>query len=116
ELLPADRIKVIEERTANGGAEIVSLLKSGSAYYAPGTSVVEIVDAILLNKRRVLPASVLLQGEYGIDGLYVGVPVKLGANGVERILEITLTEEEQAALHKSAGAVRELVDAMAAMR
>lgn len=116
ELLPADRIKAIEERTANGGAEIVSLLKSGSAYYAPGTSVVEMVDAILLNKRRVLPASVLLQGEYGIDGLYVGVPVKLGANGVERILEITLTEEEQAALHKSAGAVRELVDAMAAMR
>ncbi len=115
ELLPSDRIKAIEERTANGGAEIVSLLKSGSAYYAPGTSVVEMVDAILLNKRRVLPASVLLQGEYGIDGLYVGVPVKLGANGVERIMEITLTDEERDALHKSAGSVRELVDTMAAM-
>ncbi len=116
ELLPADRIKAIEERTANGGAEIVSLLKSGSAYYAPGTSVVEMVDAILLDKRRVLPASVLLQGEYGIDGLYVGVPIKLGANGVERILEITLTDEELEALRRSAGSVRELVDAMAAMR
>lgn len=116
ELLPADRIKAIEERTANGGAEIVSLLKSGSAYYAPGTSVVEMVDAILLNKRRVLPVSVLLQGEYGIDGVYVGVPVKLGANGIEQIMQITLTDDEQAALNRSAGAVRELVDAMAAMR
>ena len=115
ELLPADRVKAIEERTANGGAEIVSLLKSGSAYYAPGTSVVEMVDAILLDKRRVLPASVLLKGEYGIDGLYVGVPVKLGAIGIEQIFEITLTAEEQAALHRSAGSVQELVDAMAGM-
>jgi malate dehydrogenase len=113
ELLSPERIRAIEERTANGGAEIVSLLKTGSAYYAPGASVVEMVDAVLLDKKRVLPASVLLQGEYGIDGLFVGVPVKLGASGLEQVLEIRLTEEERAALHRSAGAVRELVDAMA---
>ena len=115
ELLPADRIKAIEERTANGGAEIVGLLKTGSAYYAPGTSVVEMVDAILLAKRRVLPCSVLLQGEYGIDDLFVGVPIKLGAGGLEQIIEITLSDEERAALHKSAGTVRDLVAAMARM-
>ncbi len=113
ELLPADRIAAIEERTANGGAEIVGLLKTGSAYYAPGTSVVEMVDAILLDKRRVLPASVLLQGEYGITDTFVGVPIKLGASGMERIFEITLTADESAALNKSAGAVRDLVEAMA---
>jgi malate dehydrogenase len=113
ELLPADRIAAIEERTANGGAEIVGLLKTGSAYYAPGTSVVEMVDAILLDKRRVLPASVLLQGEYGITDTFVGVPIKLGANGVEQIIEIKLTSDESAALNKSAGAVRDLVEAMA---
>lgn len=112
ELLPAERIKAIEERTANGGAEIVGLLKTGSAYYAPGSSVVEMVDAVLLDKRRVLPASVHLEGEYGIDGLFVGVPVKLGAGGLRQILEVTLTEDERAALHKSAGAVRDLVEAM----
>jgi malate dehydrogenase len=115
ELLPADRIKAIEERTANGGAEIVGLLKTGSAYYAPGTSVVEMVDAILLDKRRVLPCSVLLRGEYGITDLFVGVPVKLGAGGLQQIIEIELTDEERAALHKSAGAVRDLVEAMARM-
>ena len=115
ELLPADRIRAIEERTANGGAEIVGLLKTGSAYYAPGTSVVEMVDAILLDKRRVLPCSVLLQGEYGIDNLYVGVPVKLGAGGLQQIVEIKLTDDERAALHQSAGAVRDLVEAMARM-
>lgn len=112
ELLPADRIQAIEERTANGGAEIVGLLKTGSAYYAPGNSVVEMVDAVLLDKRRVLPASVHLEGEYGIDGLFVGVPIKLGAGGLQQILEVTLTEEERAALHKSAAAVRDLVEAM----
>ncbi|CAA9538303.1 MAG: Malate dehydrogenase [uncultured Thermomicrobiales bacterium] len=115
ELLPPERVRAIEERTANGGAEIVGLLKTGSAYYAPGTSVVQMVDAILLDKRRVLPASVLLQGEYGIEGLFVGVPVKLGAGGLTQIMEVTLTDAERAALHKSAGAVRELVDAMAGM-
>jgi malate dehydrogenase len=113
ELLPADRVKAIEERTANGGAEIVGLLKTGSAYYAPGASVVEMVDAILLDKKRVIPSSVLLRGEYGIDGLYVGVLTKLGAAGLEQIVPLNLTAEEQAALEKSAGAVRDLVDAMA---
>src|SRR6187431_463425 len=116
ELLPADRVKALEERTANGGAEIVGLLKTGSAYYAPGASVVEMVDAILLDKRRVLPCSVLLKGEYGIDGLFVGVPVKLSAAGVEEIIQITLTPEEQAALNNSAGAVKSLVEAMAALK
>lgn len=112
ELLPADRVKELEERTANGGAEIVGLLKTGSAYYAPGASVVEMVDAILQDQKRILPGSVLLQGEYGIEGLFVGVPVKLGANGVEQIIQVSLADEEQAALIRSAGAVRELVEAM----
>jgi malate dehydrogenase len=115
ELLSADRIKALEDRTANGGAEIVSLLKTGSAYSAPGASVVEMVDAILLDKRRVLPCSVLLQGEYGINGLYVGVPTKLGAGGVRDIIELNLTDEERAALEKSAASVQDLVDAMASM-
>lgn len=115
ELLSTERINAIETRTAGGGAEIVSLLKTGSAYYAPGTSVVEMVDAILLDKRRVLPCSVLLQGEYGIDGLYVGVPIVLGSSGVERIIELELRTAEKAALQKSAGAVRELIDTMASM-
>ncbi len=113
ELMPADRVKAIEERTANGGAEIVGLLKTGSAWYAPGASIVQMVDSILLDKKRVLPASVLLQGEYGIDGLYVGVLTKLGAAGLEQIIPLTLTDAEQAALTRSAGAVRDLVDAMA---
>jgi len=116
ELIPADRLREIEERTANGGAEIVGLLKSGSAYYAPAASVVEMVEAILLDKKRILPSSVLLQGEYGIDGLYVGVPVKLGANGLEQVIEITLTDEERTALRNSANAVQGLVDAMARLR
>jgi malate dehydrogenase len=113
ELLPADRVRAIEERTANGGAEIVGLLKTGSAWYAPGASIVEMVDAILLDKKRVLPASVLLNGEYGIDGLYVGVLTKLGAAGLEQIVPLTLTSDEQAALGRSASAVRDLVDSMA---
>ncbi len=112
EYLSADRVKAIEERTANGGAEIVGLLKTGSAYYAPGTSTVEMVDSILLDKKRILPCSVLLQGEYGIDGLFVGVPVKLGASGLEQIVQLTLTSDEQAALEKSASSVQGLVDAM----
>jgi len=115
ELLPAERVVALEERTANGGAEIVGLLKTGSAYYAPGTSVVAMVDAILLDKRRVLPCSVLLQGEYGIDGLFIGVPIKLGASGVEHIFQVTLTTEERAKLQHSADAVRELVATMARM-
>lgn len=116
EYLPADRVKAIEERTANGGAEIVGLLKTGSAYYAPGTSAVEMVDSILLDKKRVLPCSVLLQGEYGIDGLFVGVPVKLGAAGLEQIIQLNLTSDESAALKKSAAAVQGLVDAMKSLR
>src|SRR5215211_6533818 len=115
ELLPAERVKAIEERTASGGAELVGLLKTGSAYYAPGTSVVEMVDAIVLDKRRVLPCSVLLQGEYGIEGLFVGVPIKLGAGGLREIIQLKLSAEESAALKKSAGAVKDLVDAMAAL-
>jgi malate dehydrogenase len=116
EYLPADRVKAIEDRTANGGAEIVGLLKTGSAYYAPGTSVVEMVDAILLDKKRVLPCSVLLQGEYGISDLFVGVPVKLGATGVEQILNLNLTDDETAALKKSASSVQVLVEAMATLK
>lgn len=112
ELLPPERVRALEERTANGGAEIVGLLKTGSAYYAPGASVVEMVDAILLDQKRILASSVHLEGEYGINGLFVGVPVKLGANGVEQIIEITLTDEEQQALRQSASAVQDLVDAM----
>jgi malate dehydrogenase len=116
ELMPADRVSAIEQRTASGGAEIVSLLKTGSAYYAPGMSTVEMVDAVMLDKKRVLPCSVLLQGEYGIDDLYVGVPIKLGAAGVEQIIELKLTQDESAALHKSSGSVKELVEAMAGLR
>ena len=115
ELLSAERIAALEARTANGGAEIVGLLKTGSAYQAPGASVVQMVDAIMLDKRRVLPCSVLLRGEYGIDGLYVGVPIKLGAGGLRQIIELELRDDERAALGKSAEAVRGLVAAMAAL-
>ena len=116
ELLPADRVTTIEARTASGGAEIVGLLKTGSAYYAPGMSTVEMVDAVMLDKKRVLPCSVLLKGEYGISDLYVGVPIKLGAAGVEQIIELKLTATESAALQTSSGAVKELVAAMAGLR
>ncbi|MGN6362409.1 MAG: malate dehydrogenase [Thermomicrobiales bacterium] len=115
ELLPEDRIKAICERTANGGGEIVQLLGT-SAYYAPGASVSAMVDAILLDKNRVLPCSVHLQGQYGIKDLYVGVPAKLGTGGLKGVVEITLTDAEKAALQKSADAVRELVDAMARIK
>jgi len=103
DLLPKDRID-------NGGAEIVNFLKSGSAYYAPGASAVEMVEAILKDKKKILPCAAYLNGQYGVRGLYVGVPVKLGRAGVEQIVEITLTPDEQAAFNKSADAVRELVD------
>src|SRR6266852_64909 len=104
-----ERIDAIVDRTRNGGAEIVNLLKT-SAWYAPAASTVEMVEAILKDKRKILPCAAFLQGEYGIRGLYVGVPVKLGRNGIEQIIEIKLTSEERAALDKSAGAVKELVD------
>jgi malate dehydrogenase len=110
ELLPKEKIDALVQRTANGGAEIVALLKSGSAYYAPAASAVEMVEAILKDKKKILPCAAYLEGQYGVKGLYVGVPVKLGRAGVEQVIEITLTPEEQAAFIKSAGAVRELVD------
>jgi malate dehydrogenase len=109
ELLSADRIKAIGERTANGGAEITKLVGT-SAWYAPGQAAAEMVEAILKDKKKILPCSVYLQGEYGINDLFVGVPVKLGARGVEQIIEIKLTAEEDAALKKSAASVKELVD------
>lgn len=112
ELLPEDRIGELTERTAKGGAEIVNLLKSGSAYYAPSASVLAMVDAIVLDQKRILPCSVLLQGEYGQSGVFVGVPVRLGANGVEEILQIELTEAERRALEGSADTVRELLAVM----
>lgn len=111
ELLSADRIDAIVERTRDGGGEIVRLLGT-SAYYAPAASTAEMVEAILLDQNRVLPASVRLIGQYGIDGLYVGVPIKLGAGGVKQIIEVALTDQELNALHCSASAVRELVEAM----
>src|SRR5712692_2950168 len=109
ELISKERIDAIVERTRNGGAEIVNLLKT-SAWYAPGASTVEMVEAILKDKRKILPCAAFLQGEYGIRGLYVGVPVKLGRNGMQQIIEIKLSSEERAALDKSAAAVKELVD------
>ena len=108
DLLPQDRIDAIAKRTADGGAEITKLVGT-SAWYAPGSAVVEMVDAILKDKKKILPCSVYLEGEYGINGLFVGVPVKLGAGGVEQIIQIKLTDTEKAALHKSASAVRELI-------
>ena len=113
--IDASRLEEIVQRTRDGGAEVVKLLKSGSAYYAPSAAVVEMVDSILHDQKRVLPCAALCNGEYGIDGLFVGVPVKIGKDGVEEIIEIELSEAEQADLHRSADAVRELVDAMAAL-
>ena len=112
-VLPAKRIDEIVKRTQDGGAEIVNLLKTGSAYYAPSAAITQMVEAILLDRKEILPCTAYLEGEYGIDGLYVGVPVRLGAGGVEEIIEFDLTDEEQAALASSAEAVRELVDVMA---
>ena len=113
ELIETTRLEEIVQRTRDGGAEIVALLKTGSAYYAPSAAVAQMVDAILLDKKEILPCAALLNGQYGIDGLYVGVPVKLGAGGVEEVIEIKLTDEENAALHKSADAVQELLEVMA---
>lgn len=111
ELLPAERIEEIVARTRGGGGEVVKLLGT-SAYYAPAASVTEMVEAVLLDQNRILPASVQLSGEYGVDGLYVGVPIKLGAGGVKEVIEIKLTDDEKAALATSADAVRGLVEAM----
>ncbi len=112
QLIPAERIEQIVQRTRDGGAEIVKLLGTGSAYFAPSASVLQMVDSILLDKKMIMPCAVYLQGEYGINGLFVGVPAKLGANGVEQIVEIELTENERAMLQKSANAVKELVEVM----
>jgi malate dehydrogenase len=110
ELMTPERVDALVDRTRNGGAEVVALLKTGSAFYAPAASVVEMAESILLDRRRVLPCAALLNGEYGIDGLYVGVPVVLGHNGLERVVEIELSDDERAEFDKSAAAVRELVD------
>jgi malate dehydrogenase len=112
DLLSPERIEALADRTANGGAEIVNLLKSGSAYYAPSASVLAMVDSILLDQKRILPCSVYLNGEYGHSGLFLGVPVKLGAHGVEEVVQIELTEAERAALNGSAQAVRDLLAVM----
>ena len=112
ELISADKLEAIVTRTRKGGAEIVNLLKTGSAYYAPSAAVVEMVEAILKDKKKILPCAAYLEGEYGISGLFVGVPVKLGAEGIEQIIEIELQPEEKAALDKSAASVRELVNVL----
>lgn len=113
DLLSAEALERIVKRTQGGGGEIVALLKTGSAFYAPSAAVAEMVDAILLDQKRLLPCAALLEGEYGISGVYMGVPVILGAGGVERVVELDLTADEKAALDKSADAVRELVEVMA---
>ena len=109
ELIKPDRLEKLIQRTRDGGAEIVKYLKTGSAYYAPSSAFTEMVEAILKDKKKILPCAVYLEGEYGINGLFVGVPVKLGANGVEQIIQIKLTPDEQVQLERSAGAVKELV-------
>ena len=114
ELLPPERVDALVKRTQDGGAEIVNLLKSGSAYYAPSAAIVQMVESILFDKKQILPCTAYLEGEYGIDGIYVGVPVKLGAGGVEQVIEFQLTPAEASALQHSADAVRELIEVMAA--
>jgi malate dehydrogenase len=108
DLIPTERVEAIVQRTRKGGGEIVSLLKTGSAYYAPAASTIQMVDSILLDRKRVLPCAAYLEGEYGVKGIFMGVPVKLGSKGVERILEIKLTDEERAMFDKSANSVREV--------
>jgi malate dehydrogenase len=109
ELIEPAKLAALVQRTRDGGAEIVKYLKTGSAFYAPSASAVEMVEAILKDKKKILPCAVHLEGEYGITGLFVGVPVKLGSNGLEQIIEIKLTADEQAALNKSADSVKELI-------
>jgi malate dehydrogenase len=116
ELLSEEKLQALVTRTQNGGAEIVKHLKTGSAYYAPSAAAVEMAESIIKDKKKVLPCAAYLEGEYGINGLYVGVPVKLGANGIEKIYEIKLSAEETAMLHKSAAAVKELVDVIEAQK
>ena len=113
-LLPKERIEEIVQRTRDGGTEIVGLLKTGGAFYAPSAGITQMVESILLDKKQILPCTAYLEGEYGIKGIFLGVPVKLGANGVEEVIEFDLTEEESAALKKSARAVQGLVEVMRA--
>jgi malate dehydrogenase len=113
--IAADRLEEIVQRTRDGGAEVGKLLQKGSAFYAPSAGVAEMVDSIVLDQKRVLPCAALCQGEYGVDNLFVGVPTKLGASGIEEIVEIDLDDAEKEALSKSAGAVKELVEAMASL-
>jgi malate dehydrogenase len=112
ELLPEEKIAALVDRTRNGGAEIVKFLKTGSAYYAPSAAAVEMAESILKDKKKVLPCAVLLEGEYGYNGLFVGVPVKLGANGIEKIYEVALNADEKAQLDKSAASVKELIEVL----
>ena len=112
ELMSPEKIEVLVERTRTGGAEIVGLLKTGSAYYAPASAAVEMAEAILKDKKKILPCAAYLEGEYGIKDLFIGAPVKLGKNGIEEIIEIKLTDKEQEALNNSADAVRQLVEDM----
>lgn len=112
DLIAPDKLEEIVQRTRDGGAEIVSLLKTGSAYYAPSAASAQMVEAILLDRNEILPCAAMLEGQYGIDGLYVGVPVKLGSSGVEEIIELELSPSEQSALEASAAAVQELVEIM----
>ncbi len=111
-LIAPDRLSQLVQRTRDGGAEIVNLLKQGSAYYAPSASVLQMIDAILLDRKRIMPCATYLDGEYGISGLFVGVPVKLGAGGVEQIIQLDLSDAERAELQKSANAVKELIGVM----
>jgi malate dehydrogenase len=113
QLIPANRIEEIVQRTRDGGAEIVKLLGTGSAYFAPSAAILQMIDSIILDKHMILPSAVYLQGEYDIHNLFIGVPAKLGAHGLEQVVEIELTEQERALLQKSADAVRELVDVLA---
>lgn len=112
ELMAEEKVDQLVERTRQGGGEIVALLKAGSAYYAPSAAITQMVEAVLLDKKRILPGCAYLEGEYGINGLCVGVPVKLGAGGMEQIIQISLTPDEKAALAQSAASVQELVDVM----
>jgi len=111
-LIPADRLAQIVQRTRDGGAEIVNLLKQGSAYYAPSASVLQMIDSIILDKKMIMPCAAYLDGEYGVNGLFVGVPVKLGAGGIEEIIQLDLSDDERAMLQKSVDSVRELVGVM----
>jgi malate dehydrogenase len=111
-LLAADQLDAIVKRTCNGGAEIVAFLKTGSAYYAPSAAAVQMAEAIALDKKRILPCAAWLQGEYGLKDVFCGVPCKLGRSGLEQVLEVTLTAQERADLHKSAEAVRDTMKAL----